>query len=1156
MATGNRIIRTTAFCRGVHLGLARIEAGLHIRTHFANACMEVTKIQRSYVTKASDLVEILIGNQGLIRTLPCKDTKVHFTTGKNKPKGDRTPRKNVTKYARFSDGETGEDVNYYDIRDPRNNVKLPGFVEGDPRTRVTSRVDATDEIDITPDGYIGHESVHKVTLRKRCLVTNKNVTVETAVDSLSGTDVLEALFYKLEKYAQYKSVVKYYTCVYQNNVILPNNVELLNLLRGQISLLARSKTLKVEQAVMLAMIYDKQGMLDPEMRYLLMSVLKEQLYAFRPYDIAATVAVYGKHGLRYAPMLNALGLVFYDLMIGGKTAVEPGGPTVDETIAVVQAYAKVKLPIKRLVDAAFGILYQHVESMSKAQMLVTLQSFFQLTKDGNYVELYTKLIAALLGEPCLYIDNFQAWAERQLATDFKTSIVGLESSIFYDKPEYTIPEVMQFMAAMSQCNSEHLIQTIHGRIEFKRLWSDNIRNKIMPWKGPTVECIEQLVGGNSGTQGPSVNAMRDVTIPDTMAESPLRTNKTMVSYRDQIPVIYNKMLKMLHDIFGPVVPPSKYLDMIYQGNKAVVDMAATLCNKIDLDMSAKLLENECQPYFPYISTLKSCIATGVPTDQLPFFKLEYSGEEYRQNSNELIDAHAQQLITHVQKLKGMKIHRQTKEIIIDNNMLSVENSLVEAVNILSLGKSTQVNDSITVVKVTENDLVHSIVALMDYSRYSDLDPTTIDVLGGLYFRLVFVTSLDGSIDTGDKDCALVNMVPRSLMLEHGHVPFTQTENTKLTPEFHRVGLAEYRFYRPHPIYEDLFRGNTDLYGLMMYTVAHKIQAIVASVTDEYLLDKSGIVTTVIQHVLHPFHVLNVARYNTVSRWHLLYYKGLLDMCHDVGYKEGIDMSQHNYDVHLHKIDATMDRAIVDTTQRIVDSVKSVQFKHVATVFVNVVLNYIRRIIDVKDIHLVGLRDWAEVSMVLSMLFSFNQVGNQDTGVITDLQSRVLAIIGAQIKEMGKSGISISRDMMAVHVEKMWHEPTGEDFYDLLNNVATKIDGHSFVAVTKALASAATYVELNEQLIGTLHTIMQLAYKRIPYADAKDIVGITMTLVDLTNALRQTQQGPEEDPRSRVTQLVGIVKSQCRQLIDSEPKTTDEAETISPLGANALLKALG
>ncbi|EDO06572.1 hypothetical protein BBOV_II006220 [Babesia bovis T2Bo] len=756
-------------------------------------------------------------------TRKCESTNPRYRP--TKPVGNRYTKesedKDPYKYARIKpDPNSTENIgNYYDIRDPRNNVVSPGFHTADPRATVTSRELTTEqlcleEMDSIVDLNTDDNDV--IQLKKRCLVTGTWSTVEAPIDTLTPSDTIEAVLHNCPDYAHLRSVEAMYKHmeILEDAGITHSHNEILGQLVEHICTLANNKAFKVNQAILIAMIYDRHNMLTDELTYAIIKVIKEQLYALRSYDIAAAVMVYGKYKDRFSPMLNALGLVFYDLMVAGKTAVEPKGPNPNEMIAVVKAYGNANMPVKRVIDATYGVLYNHINEMTKTQLTVVLQSFFQLTKDSNYVEMYTKAIAALVGEPLIYVDNFQAYAEEQLGIDFNTPKNIYNVELLKQNDDITIPDTLKFMDAMARCNSELLINSVHTRIEFKRLWSDNIRKGIMPWKGPVIS-----------TQAESIST-EQVPYASTFVDRPKEVN-----YKDQIIVLHKRMLEMLRNIVEPIIDPIWYLEVIYA--RSNVEPRESMLDKHSL----------------YTTGIKNTNSKKYP---MPIFKPDmlaaFSESDFANAAWEYIESI--RLFTTAIPDSGHK-------------KLSTQDFIKEVTDDISLGSCT--NDQ--VVHLNEYDIPQCIAALNDYGRYdTGLLTETAWCLGALYFRTLFITP--NSLD---------NIYPRSLVLQHPYLCFIESDDTQMIPEIHRIKQCDHRFYKPAPVYAHMLQGNPGLYGLAIYSIGNVIHRI--STQDVHsVLCMLQQVNDAVQNIIHPFYVTRNLG-NPLHQYSALYYTGNLVMCH-------------------------------------------------------------------------------------------------------------------------------------------------------------------------------------------------------------------------------------------------------------------------------------
>ncbi|CDR94081.1 hypothetical protein, conserved [Babesia bigemina] len=1338
MAAGNRLSGLTAFSRAVHLGLARVNAqaaltsvgAAHSTAKAAYGYLSQSRTTPVYKAAANNANkgkaghEIPLGeaaSEKSTRTVPPpasqRDGRVNAYTkndATHKKGGDSGPRRDERRQdpkrvslqqdSRFLNPQNDEPENYYDIKDPRNAVPSPGFDENDRRAKITSREDATDEIELEFDGEplphrnasdrLGTFGSRTVTLKKPCVVTKRLITVEAPIHSLTGRDVLEAVLHGLHHYAPFTTVEQLYKHVQTDSVTVGTGKgcesELLASLEDHVCLLARNRGLRVREAVMLAMIYDHQGSLRPEIRDALAVALQMQLWAFRPYDVAATVSVYGKYGSRYRPLLNTLGLVFYDMMIAGKTAVAPQGPSVDEMLAVIESYSRVDMPIKRVTDAAFGTLYQHVSQMSRGQMLTVLDAFFKLSQDGNFVELYTKIIGKLFGQPVLFVDGFQKYAERYLNANFQSPMENTDiATIGEQSPAYAPNEVMRLMVAMAKCKSEQLIHAVHNRIEFKRLWSQNIRDKIMPWKASVVEpgaiiapglvappidhvtmveaagrdkvssgvdvCRAQISGNDHATANKSVDVTGDNaanhgadvqqvtreadnqvnTSPEPDAEIPLdvSSGSVMVSYADQIPLIYEGMLRMLSDTLGFTQHPKHFSQLIYDANRSVVSKTADVCKELGVDSTFERLSRHCRAHYPFVASLYAIWRRyGTPGDSalqhtadMPLFKVDGASVQACPNTPEdVIIIHANQLIKSA--TDGSEENKQSGNAGLAANtvypyLCSYERRLNEAMHALSVGGGANVDKFCTGPQVSANDLALTIRALQDYARYADhLHTETVNHLAALYFRMLFVSpsapvASAEVTSTGSSEFlnCIMDATPTSLMVEHGHIPFTQNKNAVGNPEFYQVRHAEYMYYKPTPLFTDLFRGNAELYGLMMYTVAHKLQYSGTRGGPECDLASTVQVVCTMQHVLHPFYVIARGSTNDILKWHALYYKGVLNACHRV---KGSQLKGNCIDVKMDSLEHSLgdlgddantektpksqlshqlphaddngtpgacngakeyfaasktgmkelellrDTAFAEAAADISKVMRCPLFRHSATVFALALLEYIRQAIEALqyDVDQIGLSGCAEISRTLSMLIAFQQMMEMELDVahqtlLNKCQNDIVAVVASKVMAAAEDEPGVGRDLMALPRDTAWRGESQGGFAERVESLSIRMERQDFLRTAHAMAISLSAVELTEPLADAVHTIMQVMYKRLPYMADIDLVGAAITVTEVYAALVHTQDYSEEDPGGRLTQLVRILRVQCRELIEMQPAHTDEVYTLSTCGRLALIAAI-
>ncbi|GIX63716.1 aspartate racemase [Babesia caballi] len=1333
MASGRAVCGCTAFNRAVHLGLASVNAYLELRHSTANVsnlsksarCLVVSGYAPCLVAKRSvgsarsskpkgrqrseppveDTAkpsktyekgaerDVLRGDSSSGRS--CVDSifglKCPGVTG---TKSENTPQqtRDGSVYRGSIAVEAEEQANYYDIRDPRDAVESPGFSEGDPRARLTSRQHATEDIELGWDDEraantigrhaIAATTVETVKLKKLCLVTKKWIEVEKSINSLGGTDIIEAICFNMPQYSQLKTVESMYRSFNGNDAKTGNPVvvgaEVLKLLEKQVCLLARSRALMVREAVMILMIYDRERQLAPEMRDLLAVALQSQLYAFRPYDIAATVAVYGKYSKRYRPLLNTLGLVFYDHMIAGSTAVAPDGPRVAEVLAVLEAYGKARMPIKRMTDAAFGTLYEHFDELSSTQKLTAFETFFELSKDKNFVELFTKILASLLGEPHLFIDSFQRQAEIQLKSDFMCPVAESSSYSFREQDPFGPSEVMRILSSMANCTSEHLTNSVHARIEFKRLWRDNIRKQIMPWKGPTIASYptlaprsgyvtnttsapaltdpenvngrdEKLYPEDIPTENGSFSVdsdqggytslahnedvaddveqkkCKEVNVADVEAGVDCSVSQVIggVTYRDHIPVIYGKLLQMLSETLGFTPSPHEYMQLIYDENRKIVDKAHGIAMGLGETGGMERMQICCQAYYPFLASIHEAAGRGgleedgsvIEKVKIPLIK--QVGNEKLTNvlySEEVLNLHADQLIrdfARQSELKKKRIESQTVHLRVDLSSISDEKRLQETIYSISLGKHAS-DGNANLLEMSSSDISRAIVALCDYSRYEDgVYAQTIDALGGLYFRLLFVPLPPMNTDPERSELlsVLKNIAPNSLMVDMGYLPFTENRNMNGASEFYQVKHSQYRFHRPPPLYTDIYKGNAGLYGLMMYTFAHKIQHSILHEANENKLSYAVAICRTIRHIIHPFYLQSKVGANPILKWQLIYYNGLLNICHGgqrTGYidfdtenaektfveksSSGSDVQNRipaytdgsikdgkythegteplikdNYTVIEHRrpvLDMILDSVTVESMGSIARVMEDPIFCHASTVFLNVITKYLACVVDElkADSNLMTLSEGADILKTIQMLIAFESLLHRQSQwevgeSLLLLSNEMLAFFVIKIREVSANKSPSDPELMVVpHGVKPKEEPCS-GFAEIVDSLSMRLDGGAFSTTLEALVMAASSAGLANEIGEPLHTVLQVLYKRLPYMPDHALVGTVAVLLDAGVALQRAQEEPEEDPLGRSAQLVRILLLQCRQRLERQPSDTDELYRLSELGKNALVRAL-
>ncbi|GBE60733.1 hypothetical protein, conserved [Babesia ovata] len=1347
MVAGNSLSGLTAFTRAVHLGLARMNARAALASIGTTHCMENAICGCRSYSRARSVYKGTTNsaNQGRIvhETPHDEASSKKATSGVTRPEAGRSGvRERDSRYVKTTNfaankkisssgtgrDEHGQDINkrvslnddsrlvnqqnedlynYYDVKDPRNAVPSPGFDENDRRAKITSRDDATDEIDLEFDveplsqqngiDQTSSFAEKTVTLKKPCVVTKRLITVEAPIHSLTGRDALEAVLYGTGQYAPFNTVELLYKHIHKDNAAVKKGERsgsaLLASLEDHVCLLARNRGLRVREAAMLAMIYDHQGTLRPEIRDALAMALQMQLCSFRPYDIAAVVAVYGKYGSRYRPLLNTLGLVFYDIMIAGKTAIAPQGPSVDETLAVIEAYSKVGMPIKRMTDAAFGTLYQHVDQMDTDQMLTVLDAFFRLSKDGNFVELYTKIIGRLFGQPVLFVDGFQKYAEQHLNANFQSPMEDTTIATIGDKrTAYPPSEVMRLMIAMAKCKSEHLIHSVHSRIEFKRLWSGNIRNNIMPWKAsvvepnstigldviapgienPTmveagereiktkldttapdqklIEMYRSVANNNSGVTGDNstnhgANLQKVLRDGQNQVNSNIRSeaeilhefvgDHRVVSYVDQIPSIYQGMLQMLSDTLGYMHNPKIFLQLIHDANRSVVEKALVLCKQRGIDLAFERLVQNCRAHYPFIASLNATMknyeaptdATMSNADYMPLFKVEDADVQVCLHAPEdVMIVHADQLIKSVEKESAndeQSDNAGSTSHAVYPSLCSYDRRVNEAMRALSVRNGANLDGLSATNKVSANDLALTIRAIQDYSRYSDhLHAETVNAIAALYFRMLFVAPRPPvasdelhKMQLSEFLSCIQDATPISLMVDHGHLPFTQNKNAVGFQEFHQVRHGEYQYYRPMPLFADLFRGNAALYGLMMYTIAHKMQYSGMHRAADCDLASTIQVIGAMRHVLHPFYIIATGKTNKILKWHILYYKGALNVCHRVnGTKvkgngvsdvntdavqntlgkvgddakmSGIPKSQSSHEAlhsddtdadhhsnefkdgfdsvntDLKELELIRDRTFAEAAADISKVMQCPLFHHSATIFTIVLLEYISQAIQTlqDDANLISLNGCAEISETLSMLMAFQQMMEMELDVnhkafLHKCQNDMAAIIASKVMSAAEDEPGVGLGPMALPIDTAWRDEPHGGFAERVDALSLRMERQDFLSTARALAMYLNTVDLTEPLANAVHTIMQIMYKRLPYMADSDLVDAAITVIHADEALARTQNYSDEDPAGRLAQLVRILRVQCRQLLEVQPAHTDEVYTFSTRGRLAMIAAIG
>ncbi|KAK1443732.1 hypothetical protein BgAZ_206080 [Babesia gibsoni] len=1110
--------------------------------------------------------------------------------------------------------EPEEPYNFYNIKDKRESVPCPGFEKGDPRSSMSNRGDSIEDIDldvILERAYIPsmESNNHTVQLKKACMVTNKLITVDVPVRKLTGDAVVSAILHNIPPYEAYSSVEKLYKLLYigEKGKISSLGTGVLQVLEKHISLLARAGALKVREALMIALIYDEHGMLEPLLRDSLALALQSQLYALRCYDVAATVRVFGKYGSRYSPLLNTLGLVFYDFMLGGKTSVYSNGPPTEEILEVLRSYAEVHFPVKRVVDAGFGRAYEDMDKMTTDQLITLLTSFFTLSKDSNFVEMYTKVMAILFHQPLLFVDEFQKWAQEQLTRECSITDHEQSTELINRLTRYSPPQLFLIMRALSECKSEYLIQSVHSRIAFKRLWSENISKGIMPWQGPVVQLGDMgskdtrylVAFGNPGnlnvdeklleSGGPSgadvmTNVNKEVvkqpTREDPKNADTQPSRKGVISYRHQIPLLYDSMLKMVSHTLGDLPHPSDYLKLIYDGNTEIITLAKKEYQKENVTI------HECSvlPCYPFISTLlhqigryeTSHFKAITPNELLPFFN--QGGDVMHLGEASIHGSIKKWYATQHVKLTSEEAHVGVADIPIINE----DDSFNEMIHCLSFVKCSQINNGIRLYRVNAEDLANAVEVINDYSRYSDghVEDTRLTI-ANLYFRMLFVNVPQAKSHKQNLSSFkrfFENVTPRSLMLDFPHLPFTDNRKMMGETSFYQAKNGSYRYYKPSPLYSDLMDGRSSIYGLMMYVLSQKIMhmAPLDDVEDGIYRMNLDVVCTSIEHVLHPFHVTRNVSSNRLLKWSILYYMGSLNKVHNI-------MKTHEYsrvetEVELedadfsgnvtytetirNAIDHILDDAVIKAKKACGDVYICQHFRHVANILLNVCVNHIQCILKKigKGDLCLTLQEHAKLSSTVCMLLEFDHELNKHTSSTCEslikLEDQCTSYLCQQIVILGNAYKGQTPEISASRVcenSDIDYCPMGMP--DFVESLSHQMSTDTFFYVIYALFMAWKDVEDRRCLMDAMYSMTQVMYKRIPYMSQQELVRAAGTIVHLQRVKQHSSGIDTEDPKGLVAQMVQILGARCLEIMEMPLPDMDEEETISQLGILELRRCL-
>ncbi|AFZ79538.1 hypothetical protein BEWA_023870 [Theileria equi strain WA] len=701
--------------------------------------------------------------------------------------------------------------NYYVLKDIRDSTKCTGFDEDDPRGKFTNRDDTVEEFTEIVDEKLPNVAKDVVPLYKKCKLTKTLIKVEIPIKKLDSEELVSSLLFLFPSIPFDVDVKDLFYHLNGGTALqlADDQIRNVKMFEQRVSELLAYNRFNLKQTLVVALIFDHCGLLTHELRNKLLLAMQLNIYAFRPYDIAVAVHIYGKVQGRYDPFINTLGLVFYDLMIGGKTSLCPNGPSLGETMAVLSSFTSVGFSTSKLTDPIFGYLYEKLNEMSESQMVFALKSFFTISKDAKFVELYSRILSILFNNPLLFVEKFQEHAQESLSSDFGIQPVSIEAYPKSVKFPSDIPSLLLLFDALSNCKSEFLISSVHNRIEFKRLWSRNIKTGNMPWKVPGVGRIEDKIDVQS-------------------EECP----KLVVTYKSQLPKLYTDVSKLIKDAFGPTLSSSGIVKYIFEHNTAVVNA----------------LDKENIPYhvyFPYNSSIQA-ISQGVDTNYSPFpvFKIELDALlEYKET---LMNEHAKRF--HVNNLatfcKGLGIETETLEFI--PKQIEAEEWVNEIMHGLVLGNTGLLEgcrNKMEFYNVKAMDIANCIVFINDYSRYADLLP--VDMLSSLYYRLLFTrpTYSNSPVELLDKIC------PKVLVLGNSHIAYTEDS------EFYKTAHGM-EYYLPPPSIRSLFKGDHTLNSVIFYVISHHLHyymiPLVSSMTESQIIE----VNTLLQQLMHPFYALS------------------------------------------------------------------------------------------------------------------------------------------------------------------------------------------------------------------------------------------------------------------------------------------------------------
>ncbi|KAK2195527.1 hypothetical protein BdWA1_003203 [Babesia duncani] len=832
--------------------------------------------------------------------------------------------------AHFTSSAKPPEYNYYNL--PENPLcSSGGFGENDPRGLWTSTDDALADLRDASDPSLDFNESERLGILK---FTRDQERPNRPLDPLDpggslgdAGKITRALDELLPEYSSLKDVGDLLHLGKRLNVVGDPLIPKLATLKSLIILKTQSISLK--ESLRILLIYDHFNLLDYALTSAFENTIRHQLYALGPFDVAAAISIFGKFPDRFAPLLNTLGLVFYDMMIGGPTSACPNGTTREQLLAVARALRDAKFQIKKVTDALFGTIYRRLDEFSLAMLISATESFFAIEKNNSsFVEFYTKVFSLAFNQPLLFVDAFQKYAQEQLKTDFHvpSSDVGI-------LPHFTLPSdpkgfhidsdsVPPLLKALDACNSEFLISSVHWRIEFKRCWSENFKNDKIPWQPPT---SRQKAHATSGTASTSLDKM--------------------VTFKSLLPRMYETIERMVMDhVLGNVISsPGKLTRRISDANAKVVEHARKIANASD---ASKLSEWSHGAHYPYVGTL---MKSTLPPEHLENAHEKMpTSEDIKESitafataeSLEILEIHACNLLARAGYNKGK---------IVEMSHLGYKEWLTEFATLVGLGASKGFFESV----------VHAIKVTTDYSRYIDEAKTgpTFNILCNLYHCLLFyIFNCKNPNEAACKRVWIISSIcPKSMLLNDKHLVLVNDPGT----EYFKTSSGIY-YNVPNLVHASLYKGKGDLYGIACYTVGNLLENL--NLCD---FENANDVLEKIQHLLHPIYAISRVRIDPLEAWSIAHFSSrpFADSIHDLEKLKSIDTIAQAFesDAIRHLFVAFINAAIPFLTGV---APKGVEIQHAKTVvMLQHCINYFQELTKIPNLGTLSILDTFETISV-------------------------------------------------------------------------------------------------------------------------------------------------------------------------------------------------